>query len=178
MNVIAPVIDIRVESPLTTDARLLIDASQKHMERVYPPEEIFSMTPEELASRNIQFLVARLDDRPVGCVALVDQVSYGEIKRLFVDGTARGRGIAGALLAELEDMARDIGLTVLRLETGPELRSAVTVYRKMGYQVTNSFGDYADLPCSLFMEKRLGWPPSRPRPTGAAIAGVGRAELS
>ena len=49
-----------------------------------------------------------------------------------------------------------LGLRVLRLETGPELVPAVKLYRSLGYRERGPFGDYADLPCSLFMEKRLG----------------------
>lgn len=149
-------IDVRIESPLTTASRALIDASQSALEEIYPPEQIFSMAPEELAAPNAQFLVARVDETPVGCVALVDMLRYGELKRLFVDASARGTGLGRRLVLEAEALARDLGLRVLRLETGPELAPAVRVYRGLGYRERGPFGDYADLPCSLFMEKRLG----------------------
>ena len=148
-------LDIRTESPLTPAARALIEASQAEMEEVYPPEEIFSLSPEELAAPNTQFLVARLDDQPIGCIALVDMVRYGEIKRLFVGKSARGLGLGRALVAEVERSAREIGLRVLRLETGPELTAAVAVYERAGFAERDAFGDYEDQPCSLFMEKRL-----------------------
>ncbi len=151
----AVTLDIRPESPLSADARALIDASQSAMEEVYPPEDIFSLGAEELAAPNTQFLVARLGDRAVGCVALVDNWKYGEIKRLFVDQSARGLGLGKVLVRELEAQARDIGLKVLRLETGPELKAAVAVYRSLGYRQRKRFGDYQDIPASLFMEKRL-----------------------
>lgn len=155
MSFDAPTIEIRTESPLNPGVRPLIDASQKEMEEVYPPEEIFSLDAEELATPNTQLLVARVDDRPVGCIALVDMLRYGEIKRLFVEKSARGIGLGRTLIEEAEAAARDIGLEVLRLETGPKLKPAVTVYKRLGYSERGPFGQYRDLPCSLFMEKRL-----------------------
>lgn len=149
-------VDVRIESPLSVTGRALIEASQSALEEVYPPDQIFSMDPEALAAPNAQFLVARLGDRPLGCVALVDMLRYGELKRLFVDASARGTGMGRRLVLEAEAIARDIGLRVLRLETGPELVPAVRVYRGLGYSERGPFGDYDDLPCSLFMEKRLG----------------------
>ena len=149
-------LDIRTESALSPDARALIAASQAALEAVYAADEIFSLAPEELASPNAQFLVARVDGKAVGCIALVDNIRYGELKRLFVDAAARGLGLGQRLVAEAEAAARDVGLKVLRLETGPELVPAVKLYRSLGYRERGPFGDYADPPCSLFMEKRLG----------------------
>ena len=149
-------LDISVESPLSEEARGLISASQAALEAVYSADEIFSLGAEELAAPNAQFLVARVAGRPVGCIALVDMIRYGELKRLFVDASARGLGLGTRLVDAAEAMARDLGLRVLRLETGPELGAAVQLYRTLGYSERGPFGDYADLPCSLFMEKRLG----------------------
>jgi putative acetyltransferase len=148
-------LDIRTESPLTSDARALIASSQKALEAVYAADEIFTLDPEELAAPNAQFLVARVDGKAVGCIALVDMLRYGELKRLFVESAARGLGLGQRLVAEAETAARDVGLKVLRLETGPELVPAVKLYQSLGYRERERFGDYADLPCSLFMEKRL-----------------------
>lgn len=148
-------LEIRTESPMTTDSRSLIEASQQALEEVYPADEIFTLEPDELAAPNAQFLVARVDGRPVGCIAIVDMLRYGELKRLFVSASARGTGLGRRLVEEAEAAARDIGLRVLRLETGPELAQAVSLYRGLGYAERGPFGDYVDLPCSLFMEKRL-----------------------
>ena len=65
-------VKIRVESPLSPASRTLIAASQAAMEEVYPPHEIFSLSPEELATPNTMFFVARLGKRPAGCVGLLD----------------------------------------------------------------------------------------------------------
>lgn len=64
-------------------------------------------------------LLARLDGRPVGCVAVA--LSAGgppEIKRMYVDPHARGHGIGRALLGGAEQLAARLGHRLLRLETG------------------------------------------------------------
>ena len=91
----------------------------------------------------------------VGCVALVDCGSYGEIKRLYVRPEWRGRGIAEALMDRLEADAGDLGLGVVRLETGSRLAAAVRLYERRGYDRCGKFGCYREHPASLFMEKRL-----------------------
>lgn len=152
----AGLLEIRTESPLSPEARVLVTESSEALQSVYAADQIFTMEPEDLAAPNAQFLVARVDGRPAGCIALVDLLRYGELKRLFVSASARGMGLGRRLVLEAETAARDIGLSLLRLETGPELVPAVRLYTSLGYAARGPFGDYADLPCSLFLEKRLG----------------------
>ena len=155
MTLDAPTIEIQTETSTSPEARELISASQAEMELLYPPDEIFSLSPEELAAPNAQFIVARLDDTPVGCIALIDMFRYGEIKRLFVTRSARGLGLGRTLVEEVENAARDIGLTTLRLETGPNLETAMALYQRLGYRMCGAFGNYEDRDCSVFMEKSL-----------------------
>ena len=150
-----PVLRVRTESPLSGDGRDLIAQSEAALREVFEPHEIFTLDAEELAGPNIQFLVARSGGRAVGCVALVDNLDYGEIKRLFVDPGERGMGFGWLLMEAAENAARDIGLRVLRLETGPELETAIRLYERLGYRQRERFGDYSDAPCSMFMEKSL-----------------------
>lgn len=135
--------------------RKLIAESQDELLKLFPPEEIFSLSAEELATPNCHLLLARHGTDAVGCVALVDQMQYGEIKRLFVRETCRGMGVARGLMAEAELLAGEIGLRVMRLETGGLLAAAVELYRSMGYTDCAAFGGYPQLDSSIFLEKRL-----------------------
>jgi len=48
-------------------------------------------------------VIAYLDDEPVGCGCFKKfDDSSAEVKRMFVKDTARGKGIGGAVLTELE----------------------------------------------------------------------------
>lgn len=79
-------------------------------------------------------LLAYLGDRPVGCVALKElSPGVGEIKRLWVDASARGHGLARRLMRLIEDEARAMGHTRLQLDTNAALIEAITLYRADGW---------------------------------------------
>lgn len=149
-------VTIAPSSPLTPEGRALIDGSQTALLEVFSPDEIFTFAPEELATPDITFLTAHDGNGPpLACVAMADCGDYAEVKRLYVPPAARGLGLARALMLDLESRARMQGKLWVRLETGEKLVAAAALYRALGYAVRGPFGDYADHPASLFMEKRL-----------------------
>ena len=148
-------INIAIESPVSDSSRALIDGSEAALRAVFSEDECFTFSPEELDNADTDFLVARVEGQAVGCVALVDVGSYGEIKRMFVDPAARGQGIAQALMAALETRARERGLTDIKLESGPPLVAALALYRSLGYAECGPFGGYEAIEASVFMQKSL-----------------------
>lgn len=76
-----------------------------------------------------------------------------EIKRMFVVDEARGRGLARALLEELERRARELGYEIARLDTGPRQMRAQRMYERAGYVAIENFN--ANPVASFFGEKRL-----------------------
>ena len=76
-------------------------------------------------------------------------------KSMFTLEAARGQGVGAALLRQLEDTAREHGLTSLKLETGDTLHAAHRLYERNGFTFCGPFGDYKDIPESLFMVKSL-----------------------
>jgi putative acetyltransferase len=147
---------IAAEPPLSPQGRRLIEDGQRALEALGPPGEIRSVTPEQLAGPDVRFLVARDEGRALGCVALVDCGTHGEVRRLFVREAARGRGIARALLAVLEAEALKAGLRVVRAEAGPRLAAAVGFFRRAGYAECGRCGDGTAHPAAVVLEKRLG----------------------
>ena len=116
-------------------------------------------TPPSAADISV-VLVARADDgEALGCGALrALAADAAEVKRMYVAPSARGRGIAAALLAELEDAARRRGWRTLRLETGLRQPEAISLYSGAGYRPIPAFGAYVDAPDavdSLFFERHL-----------------------
>ena len=81
--------------------------------------------------------------------------SYGEVKSMFVAEDARGKGVADAILRQLEDQARADGIAILKLETGNALHAAHKLYARHGFIPCAAFGDYANAGSSMFMEKPL-----------------------
>ncbi|MFC4030973.1 GNAT family N-acetyltransferase [Streptomyces polygonati] len=78
-----------------------------------------------------------------------------EIKRMFVVPQARGRGLARALLAELEATAAAAGRTRMVLETGLRQPEAIALYGSCGYLSVPKFGFYRHDELSLCMGKGL-----------------------
>jgi GNAT superfamily N-acetyltransferase len=78
-----------------------------------------------------------------------------EIKRMYVTPSARGRGVARALLRHLEHTARAVGADWLVLETGMVQPEALALYRSSGYADVPAFGHYACAPLSVHLGRRL-----------------------
>jgi GNAT superfamily N-acetyltransferase len=113
-----------------------------------------SATPQELWAPHGTYLVVEQDDRPVaggGITRLEDGVA--EIKRMYVVPAARGRGHARRLLYALEDAARALGHTRLRLDTGPRQPRALALCAAAGYRAIPD--DNGNAAASFRGEKRL-----------------------
>lgn len=149
------VISIAVANPSNPALGRLIGESQQDLLQHFPPDEIFSATQQDLEAPNCHVLLARRGSEPVGCVVLFDNLNYGEVKRLYVRQPCRGMGLARGLMLECEMLAGEIGLRLMRLETGASLKAAVGLYHALGYRECAPFGGYPAAPRSLFLEKRL-----------------------
>jgi GNAT superfamily N-acetyltransferase len=77
-----------------------------------------------------------------------------EIKRMYVVPEGRGLGLGRALLEALEGVARELGYSVARLDTGPRQPLAERMYRNAGYHPIDNFN--GNPVASFFGEKRLG----------------------
>lgn len=100
-----------------------------------------------------RFLVAWSDDLPIGCVALrpLDD-NIAEVKRLWVDASARGQGLSRRLMAAIEAEARSMGYQRLRLDTNSALSEAIALYRATGW---TDIAPYTTAPADVWMEKVL-----------------------
>ncbi len=135
----------------------LVRELDRYMEALYPAESNHLLDIEALAAPDIRFFAVRMDGGYCGCGAIrVHGQDYAEVKRIFVAPSARGHGIARHILARLEDETRNLGLSLLRLETGIYQPEALALFAAMGFAKCGPFGDYpADDPMSVFMEKKL-----------------------
>ena len=100
--------------------------------------------------------VAWLGEEAVGCVILRPLTSLphaGECKRLFVRPHARKRGIAEALLSEMEQHGRTSGLKAIYLDSKDDLVSALHLYRKRGYEMCERYNTNPQ--ATVFLRKRL-----------------------
>jgi len=141
------------------DAARLIAALNAELTSAFPEPGAnhFGLSAADVTEGDGAFLIAYLDETAVGCGALRRlDAETGELKRMYVDPSARGRGLGRQLVAALEHEALSLGLTTLVLETGARLTRAVELYEGMGYRPIPLFGEYLTSPdTSLCFGKSL-----------------------
>jgi len=94
----------------------------------------FADFDRELASLPGEYRLFLLEDG-AGCVALrfLDRQT-AEMKRLYVRGTHRGRGLGRALAEAAIGAAREAGCARIVLDTLPKMRAAQKLYGELGFK--------------------------------------------
>ena len=126
-------------------------------------------------------MVARDDDGVIiGCVLLQpawapNQPHRADVAKLLVHRRARRRGLARALMAELERAAWGAGFTLLTLDT-KRGDAAEALYRSIGWTPVGTIPDYAlnpdGTPCDTVVFFKAAWPRRATRRSGAPVPGM------
>ena len=150
--------------------------------RLRGPNRMHRFEIEEPSSADLEFLEERLYEFNAGTTGINDGLSLGvflrnesrtivagaaghtwgetcELRQVWVEASARGRGLGRRLIAEVEAEAVRRGCRQLVLST--HSFQAPDFYRKLGFDVVSELPDYPRGHSHLVMRKRL------------AIAGVG-----
>lgn len=133
---------------------LIAEVQQEYVVR-YGSQDMTPVDPAQFSAPNGLFLIAYVDGVPAACGGWRARGADVELKRMYVPPAFRGRGLARAVLAELERTARAAGFARLILETGSKQPEAVALYESAGYTPVPSFGHYADAPESVHLGKTL-----------------------
>jgi GNAT superfamily N-acetyltransferase len=112
------------------------------------------VTPDQLRAPLGAWLVGWRGDEAVACggVRLLAP-GVAELKRMYVDPSARGGGLARRLVTRLESEAVALGATVVRLDTGRDMAPAVALYRSSGYREIEDYNGNPD--AGWWFEKQL-----------------------
>jgi putative acetyltransferase len=151
-------VDVKVseERADSIEALNLIEQTRRYMKSLYSDGPVHQFDPYVDAAPPGVFVVARVDGKAVGCGALRPLEGHvGEVKRVFVLPECRRMGIAGRIMAVLEDKGLQKGFTTLRLETGTKQPEAIALYDFLGYRRIPPFGEYVSDPYSICFEKDL-----------------------
>ena len=105
----------------------------------------------------LKYVIVAYDNQiATGCGAIkIYDENTMEVKRMFVQPAHRGRGIASAVLKELENWSRELGYKKCILETGKRQPEAIASYQKSGYRNIPNYGQYAGVENSVCFEKDL-----------------------
>ena len=95
--------------------------------------------PNEVEERMKEGTVwlAYLDDKPVGTVSGKIKNKAFYIQGMGVVPQARGKKVGYELLMAIESYARTKNCTELKLCTTPYLKTAIRLYEKFGFKITN-----------------------------------------
>lgn len=96
------------------------------------------------------------NDEAVACGAIKElDTKSMEVKRMFTLPEKRGKGLASAILRELETWSKELGYEKTVLETGKKQVEAVALYNKCGYKIIPNYGQYIGVDNSVCFEKIL-----------------------
>ncbi len=140
------------------DFAALVAAHAAFAAQTAPPESNHYLTVDKLAEPGVMIFAAHQHGVLVGMGGLKRlSDSDGEVKSMHTAAAARGRGVAGQILAAVLSEARAAGLTTLWLETGthPLFAPARALYAKAGFVECPPFADYVLDPHSVFMTRRI-----------------------
>jgi putative acetyltransferase len=152
------IVDFRREELSAPVVQRLISALNAELESIYPEDgaNFFRLDPEEVSEGRGAFLVAYLDDNPIGCGAIrLNEPGLAEIKRMYVDPTVRGHRVGRQIVTALEAHAQQLGAKRIVLETGPRQPDAIAMYAHAGFSEIPLYGEYIGSQFSVCMAKDL-----------------------
>jgi putative acetyltransferase len=81
---------------------------------------------------------------------------YAELVKFYLASTHRGRGIGWQLMEKTFESAKQLGYSMLYLESMPELSKAISLYLNAGFQkIYGPLGNSGHFGCNIWMEKQL-----------------------
>ena len=115
-------------------------------------EEELASLPGKYSRPSGDLLIGLDGERIVGCVA-IRKLDDGvcEMKRLFVRPEARGKGLGRRLAQEIIKVARELGYSIMRLDTLDKLLEAKRLYENLGFRKTESYYENP-LPGVVYLE--------------------------
>lgn len=101
-------------------------------------------------------IVVYINEVPAACGAFKKfDAEMVEIKRMYTHPNFRKKGLATAIVKELEKWAKELNYKKAVLETSLEQNEALSVYEKSGYERIPNYGQYIGIEKSVCYEKVL-----------------------
>jgi putative acetyltransferase len=143
--------------PFSRPARAMSDALWEEIQDRYQFTAPNPVDPAAFTGPVGGFWVATDGDRPVGSIALTPlDPPAAELDVMYVAPDYRRAGVARALLASLEQHAREAGVTVVRLRAGEPQPEALRFYAAAGFVPIEPFGKWIGDDTARCFEKVLG----------------------
>jgi putative acetyltransferase len=151
-------IAITVEESLTDELAQVLQAHWLFCTTSTPIEHVYALDASKLFNPDITVFGARIAGELVGVGAMrkLDQ-HHAELKSMHTLAKSRGLGVGKAMVAHIEDFARSSRINRMSLETGTneEFRPARELYKSLGYNSCDAFGDYVLSEDNMCMTKLI-----------------------
>ncbi len=92
-----------------------------------------------------RFWVVESDGEVSGCIACDSEGDYVELKKMYLDASVRGRGLATKLVALVENHARALGISRIECWSDTRFETAHAVYEHLGYERRDGTRELYDL---------------------------------
>lgn len=136
---------IAIEKSLTEELAKVLQAHWNFCTSSTPIEHVYALDASKLFSPDITVFGARIDGELVGVGAMrtLDAL-HAELKSMHTLAKSRGLGVGTTIVEHIEDFARVKGIERISLETGTNeaFKPARELYKSLGYQSCEAFGDY------------------------------------
>jgi len=122
----------------------------------------FQNFEQELVDIQVQYgapngclLLVKDGEQAVGCAGVRRwQGDIAELKRMYLQPSARGRGMGRRLLDSALQHARQLGYHRIRLDTLPSMETAIALYRAAGFTEISAYRDNP-FPDTIYLEKNF-----------------------
>jgi putative acetyltransferase len=134
-----------MEKSLTEDLAQILQAHWHFCTSTTPIEHVYALDASRLFTSEITIFGARLHGELVGVGALRKlDTEHAELKSMHTLAKSRGNGVGKALVAHIEEFAKSQGIRRISLETGTSepFKPARNLYKSLGYQECEAFGEY------------------------------------
>ena len=136
---------ITIEKSLSEELARLLQTHWEFCTTTTPIEHVYALDASKLFAPDITVFGARVLGELVGVGAMRKlDANHAELKAMHTLANSRGKGIGKAMVAHIENFAKAQGIKRLSLETGSNepFKPARELYKSLGYEECEAFGDY------------------------------------
>ena len=125
----------------------------------YTDKETTSMFNAYKSDNSIYYIALLNDEIVAGCG--INHLKNGEInicelQKMYMLPKARGKKIGKQLILKCLDFAKNSGYSDCYLETFPNMKSAINLYKKNGFEIIDQpLGNTCHYSCDVWMLKKL-----------------------
>ena len=151
-------IEISTEKSLTDELATLLQTHWLFCISTTPIEHVYALDASKLFTPDITVFGARVHGELVGVGALrILDIEHAELKSMHTLSQSRGLGIGKAMVSHIEEFAKCRGIQRISLETGTSeaFKPARELYKSLGYQDCDAFGDYVLSEDNMCMTKLI-----------------------